>query len=229
MPIIAYGNNIAEHNSSYSVDNAKDVVCVAPSEPQQTQLSQTVDSSSSSQQDLQSLVESGLSHMEQTQQQTDARFEQTITSGGKSQESCSRLVGTTSSETLTSHDLTKPRNEWTQEDFNFFVHRFNQSQSIQEIKKLTGQGRLEKIESICSRCDLIGLAIDKEKMKKYFLTETDERWRSPVIKVAKGDYLRISSKLAKQFGFELQEGQKFQFNYEISSEGKQILQLTLLQ
>lgn len=115
-------------------------------------------------------------------------------------------------------DLTKPRAEWVQEDYVSFVRMFNESSSIVEIKKLLNRDRLEKIQALCSQCDLMGLPISKEKMREYFLQEREGRWRSPILKVCRGNYIRISNTLTEQHGLELKEGQHFAFSLGIEED-----------
>lgn len=132
------------------------------------------------------------------------------------------------SEKITPCDLTVPQSKWDKNAYIFFTEKFNQSRSAADMKKLTGQTKLEKIQCICSKCDLLGLPIDKKKMQDYFLTDTDERWRSPILSVCKGDYLRLSGSMTRQFGFELKEGQKFHVDFTVK-ENKKWFTFTLIE
>lgn len=55
------------------------------------------------------------------------------------------------------------------------------------------------------------------------------RRRSPIVRVCRGDYLRISKRLVEQFGFDLELGQQFEFSLEILADGKVLLMLTSIQ
>lgn len=126
-------------------------------------------------------------------------------------------------------NLRKPQNEWEQQDYAYFTEQFNSCTHLKDIKKLVGLERQKDIGAICMKCDLLGLPIDKEKMKDIFLNESGSRCCSRILKVGKNRCLRISGTMTSQCGLELHEGQQFEFSYMISQDGKKVITLTLLE
>lgn len=126
-------------------------------------------------------------------------------------------------------NLRKLQNEWEQQDYAYFTEQFNLCTHLKDIKNLVGLERQKDIGAICMKCDLLGLPIDKEKMKDIFLNESSSRWCSRILKVGKNRCLRISDTMTSQCGLELREGQQFEFSYIISQEGKKVIFLTMLE
>lgn len=130
---------------------------------------------------------------------------------------------TPNGETVSTPDLKKHLKDWDEVDYEFFVQQFNASSSVKEIKDLVGQQRTEKIELICSRCDLYDLQIDKEKMKRWFIENANTRSRLPIVKVCSGNYIRISDVLASRCGISLKERDEYTISVDISGDEEKLI------
>lgn len=117
--------------------------------------------------------------------------------------------------------------DWQDKDWDTFTRLFNTASCVSDVKIKCNNIRTEKLALLVMRAEAKDCQIDPQRKLDWIINGESPRGRMPIVKVCKGNYIRISTELAERFGMKLTEGDCYEFSVK-DFEGKECMVLTSL-
>lgn len=112
--------------------------------------------------------------------------------------------------------------DWQEKHWTIFANFFNNASCVSDVKRKFNNIRTEKLALLVMRAEVKGYKIDQQRKLKWLIEGDSPRGRMPIVKVCKGNYIRISTELTERFGITLALGDDYEFLVR-DLEGKKCL------